>query len=184
MILKDKVNYPLTCIVAMTKDRVIGDGKKLLWHLPNDLKRLKSLTMGFPLIMGRKTWDSIGRPLPGRGSIVLTTSGDWEAYGAIKSLTFDEAIIRSNEWIKENISKKDIKPKIFLFGGAEIYKLGIDYCDTIEMTIVDLPISEGLKFPILEEDSWEKILKEEHNKTELFPSYSHWFYKRIKKVNL
>ena len=62
----------LSAIVAMTKDRVIGDGKRLMWNLPEDLKNLKLITMGSPLIMGRKTWDSIGKPLPGRANIVLT----------------------------------------------------------------------------------------------------------------
>ena len=62
----------MTAVVAMAKNRIIGDGDGLLWHLRDDLKRVKALTMGCPLIMGRKTWDSIGRPLPGRASIVMT----------------------------------------------------------------------------------------------------------------
>ena len=64
--------FKLVCVVAMADNRVIGDGDDLLWHLPGDLRRVKALTMGCPLIMGRKTWESIGRPLPGRASIVLT----------------------------------------------------------------------------------------------------------------
>ena len=72
MIRKKDLKNPIVCIVAMNQNRVIGDGNDLLWHLPGDLKRLKIITMGTPLIMGRKTWDSIGRPLPGRASIVLT----------------------------------------------------------------------------------------------------------------
>ena len=71
MVIKNKLKNPLFCIVAMNENRIIGDGRKLLWHLPGDLKRLKQMTMGSPLIMGRKTWDSIGRPLPGRASIDL-----------------------------------------------------------------------------------------------------------------
>ena len=64
--------FPIVSIVAVSKDFIIGDGNKMLWHLPNDLKRLKSITLGNPLIMGRKTFDSIGKPLPGRANIVLT----------------------------------------------------------------------------------------------------------------
>ena len=81
MIRKKDLKNPIVCIVAMNQNRVIGDGNDLLWHLPGDLKRLKIITMGTPLIMGRKTWDSIGRPLPGRASIVLTKSLFWKAEG-------------------------------------------------------------------------------------------------------
>jgi hypothetical protein len=73
----------MTAVVAMAENRVIGDGTGLIWHIPDDLKRVKTLTMGCPLIMGRKTWDSIGRPLPGRASIVMTRDADWAADGAI-----------------------------------------------------------------------------------------------------
>jgi len=82
----------MECVVAMNEDRIIGDGNKLLWHLPGDLKRLKSMTMGAPLIMGRKTWESIGRPLPGRANIVLTRSNLTNFNGAIVVNSFDEAI--------------------------------------------------------------------------------------------
>jgi dihydrofolate reductase len=71
------------------ENRVIGDGKGLIWHIPDDLKRVKTLTMGCPLIMGRKTWDSIGRPLPGRASIVMTRDADWAADGAIRRCNND-----------------------------------------------------------------------------------------------
>ena len=69
----------MSAVVAMAANRVIGDGAGLIWHLPDDLKRVKALTMGCPLIMGRKTWDSIGRPLPGRTSIVMTRDPSWTA---------------------------------------------------------------------------------------------------------
>ena len=67
-----KNKFPIVTIVAVSRDFIIGDGNKMLWHLPNDLKRLKSITLGNPLIMGRKTFDSIGKPLPGRANIILT----------------------------------------------------------------------------------------------------------------
>ena len=102
MIRKKDLKNPIVCIVAMNQNRVIGDGNDLLWHLPGDLKRLKTITMGTPLIMGRKTWDSIGRPLPGRASIVLTKSLSWKAEGAIVANSFDNAIIEANIWIEAN----------------------------------------------------------------------------------
>ena len=89
----------MECVVAMNEHRIIGDGNKLLWHLPGDLKRLKSMTMGAPLIMGRKTWESIGRPLPGRANIVLTRSKPTNLNGAIVVNSFDEAIQEAGEWI-------------------------------------------------------------------------------------
>ena len=87
------VMVTMVAVVAMAENRVIGDGKGLIWHIPNDLKRVKMLTMGCPLIMGRKTWDSIGRPLPGRASIVMTRDGSWTADGAIAVLNIEAAIV-------------------------------------------------------------------------------------------
>ena len=125
----------MTAVVAMAKNRVIGDGTGLLWHLRDDLKRVKALTMGCPLIMGRKTWDSIGRPLPGRASIVMTHDPEWTAEGAHAVADMASAIAVSIDWIKAN---DEAKPNIILFGGGEIYRQGLDYCNRIEMTIVDL----------------------------------------------
>ena len=90
----------MTAVVAMAENRVIGDGKGLIWHIPDDLKRVKTLTMGCPLIMGRKTWDSIGRPLPGRASIVMTRDADWAADGAISVSTMTAAIAAARDWIE------------------------------------------------------------------------------------
>ena len=143
-----KNRFRLVTIVAVSKDFIIGDGNQMLWHLPNDLKRLKSMTMGAPLIMGRKTFESIGKPLPGRANIVLTRSKTNYFDGAIVVNSFDEAITKAGEWIdqKKNNSEETIQQKIFLFGGAEIYKLGIDFCDVIQMTKVKINIIEGTKF--------------------------------------
>jgi dihydrofolate reductase len=136
MLNKNNLKYPMECVVAMNEDRIIGDGNKLLWHLPGDLKRLKSMTMGAPLIMGRKTWESIGRPLPGRANIVLTRSNLTNFNGAIVVNSFDEAIQEADKWIKNEKHNPEltVQKKIFLFGGSEIYNLGIDFCDVIQMT--------------------------------------------------
>ncbi|MDB0048638.1 dihydrofolate reductase [Alphaproteobacteria bacterium] len=175
------LKFPLVGIVAMNQNRIIGDGNKLLWHLPGDLKRLKSLTMGTALIMGRKTWDSIGRPLPGRGNIVLTKSKSWKADGAIVVNSFEDAIIKGNQWIEENKLNKelDIKDKIFLFGGAQIYQLGLQYCNIIEVTKVVFDINIGTKFPYLEEEEWNKTKIEHYKKDKNYPEFSYWQYKRI-----
>ena len=179
---KDKVKTPIICIVAMNQKRIIGDGEKLLWHIPNDLKRLKLLTMGAPLIMGRKTWDSIGFPLPGRASVVLTNSKTWEAKGAIKASSFEDAIMKSNKWLLENENSNEIKvnKNIFLFGGSQIYQLGIKYCDIIEITKVTFDVEEGPKFPSLIDKDWIKKKLEHHKKTDSSLEYSYWRYNRIR----
>ena len=181
MKIKKKLRNPIYCIVAMNENRIIGDGKDLLWHLPGDLKRLKKMTMGAPLIMGRKTWDSIGRPLPGRANIVLTNSVSWRADGAIVVNSFKEAINKADQWIDINIktNHNNIQKKIYLFGGAEIYKIGLKYCDNIEMTKVKFNLKTGIKFPKLDENHWEKTKLEHNPATNEFPEHSYWHYKRI-----
>ena len=182
MLNKGNLKYPIECVVAMNQERVIGDGNKLLWHLPGDLKRLKSMTMGAPLIMGRKTFESIGKPLPGRANIVLTRSKTNDFNGAIVVNSFDEAITKAYEWIeqKKNNSEDTVQQKIFLFGGAEIYKLGIDFCDIIHMTKVQIDIIKGTKFANLNNKEWKKTKLEEFSKTSDNPEFSYWHYQRIK----
>tara|TARA_B100000963_G_C22322531_1_gene534993 strand:+ start:48 stop:596 length:549 start_codon:yes stop_codon:yes gene_type:complete len=181
MITKKNLKNPIVCIVAMNENRIIGDGKNLLWHLPGDLKRLKEMTMGSPLIMGRKTWDSIGRPLPGRANIVLTNSISWRAKGAIVANSFRDAIIKADKWIHFNIklNQNIIQKKIFLFGGAEIYKIGLSYCDNIEMTKVNIEIRNGIKFPKFNEGDWKKTRIEHIKAKNNVPEHSYWHYKRI-----
>jgi len=113
----------LVAVVAMASNRVIGDGDDLLWHLPGDLRRVKAVTMGCPLIMGRKTWDSIGRPLPGRASIVLTRDPSWAADGAITASSLEDALEKGAKWL---IHQGEGETRQILFGGGQIYKLGLD----------------------------------------------------------
>ena len=120
----------------MSRNHIIGDGTKLLWKLPGDLQRLKKMTMGNPLIMGRKTFKSIGIPLPGRANIVLTRQKNYKSKGVIVANDFNEAIKMANLWIKNNFLKRerDCK-KIFIFGGGEVYNLFLNYCEIIELTL-------------------------------------------------
>ena len=181
MIIKKDFKNPIVCIVAMNQNRVIGDGNNLLWHLPGDLKRLKRITMGTPLIMGRKTWDSIGKPLPGRASIVLTKSLTWKAEGAIVANSFESAITKADSWIEINkkIGDEAIQNKIFLFGGAQIYEIGLNYCDTIEMTKVNFNAVSGPKFPKLKKNDWKKTKLQNFEATTDSPAFSYWHYSRI-----
>ena len=145
----------MTAVVAMAENRVIGDGKGLIWHVPGDLKRVKTLTMGCPLIMGRKTWDSIGRPLPGRASIVMTRDADWSADGSITVLTMTAAIAAARDWIE---ATAEARPEIILFGGGEIYAQGLEYCHRVERTVINIVADggkDGAFFPDLPADQWD-----------------------------
>ena len=98
-VIKKDDEFQMVCVVAMARNRVIGDGDDLIWHLPGDLKRVKQLTMGCPLIMGRRTFQSIGRALPGRLSVVLTRDESWQAEGAVAVPSLEAAIQVSKEWL-------------------------------------------------------------------------------------
>ena len=168
--------YQMVAVVAMASNRVIGDGDDLLWHLPGDLRRVKSLTMGCPLIMGRKTWDSIGRPLPGRASIVLTRDKNWQAEGAISVHSLEEAIEQSQKWLAAQDSEER---RIILFGGGQIYQMGLSYCDVIEMTEVDLTPAGPVIFPAFEDDDWQEVERTEIVAAEGVPSHRFLRYERI-----
>ena len=171
----------MTAVVAMAENRVIGDGKGLIWHIPDDLKRVKTLTMGCPLIMGRKTWNSIGRPLPGRASIVMTRDADWVADGAIRVSTMTAAIAAAREWIE---ATAEARPEIILFGGGEIYVQGLDYCQRVERTVINIAADGGKDaafFPDLPADQWDIEIKAEINAAGDVPSYR--YERAIRRAN-
>ncbi len=171
--------FQICCIVAISRNNVIGDGKNLLWSLPNDMKRLKNLTYGNPLIMGRKTHDSIGKPLPGRANIVMTRNIEKNSKDVFFVNSFNQAINVANKWIKSNFEKKiHREKKIFIFGGGEIYNLSLKYCHTIEMTIVDLFFDNGVKFPIIDKKNWKEKIIEVNKSTDDHPGYSFLRYER------
>ena len=161
----------MTAVVAMAENRVIGDGKGLIWHIPDDLKRVKTLTMGCPLIMGRKTWDSIGRPLPGRASIVMTRDADWAADGAIRVATMTAAIAAARDWIE---ATAEARPEIILFGGGEIYAQGLDYCHRVERTVIKIAADGGKDaafFPDLPADQLDIKIAAEIDAAGHVPAY-------------
>ena len=161
----------MTAVVAMAENRVIGDGKGLIWHIPDDLKRVKTLTMGCPLIMGRKTWDSIGRPLPGRASIVMTRDADWAADGAVGVATMTAAIAAARDWIE---ATAEARPEIILFGGGEIYAQGLDYCHRVERTVINIAANGGKDaafFPDLPADQWDIEIEAEIDAAGDVPAY-------------
>ena len=167
----------INAVVAMATNRIIGDGTGLIWHLPDDLKRVKSLTTGCPLIMGRKTWQSIGRPLPGRGSIVLTRNLNWQAEGAVVVHDFKAAMVAAKAWITAHNPKCE---KIILFGGGEIYRIGLDYCHQIDLTVIDICPNGGPNaavFPELDETSWARHVEAKIDPVGDLPGYRYecWY---------
>ena len=179
IVLTDDSKPPLvmSAVVAMASNRVIGDGTGLIWHLPDDLKRVKYLTMGCPLIMGRKTWQSIGRPLPGRGSIVLTRDLNWQVEGAVAVHNFEAALAAAKVWIATHNPNCE---KIILFGGSEIYRVGLDYCHQIDFTLIDISPDGGPDaafFPELDEASWTKHLEAKVDRAGEIPGYRYecWY---------
>jgi dihydrofolate reductase len=146
----------ISCIVAMTLNGVIGkaNDNKLLWHLPNDLKRFKEITIGKPVIMGRKTYESIGKPLPYRQNIVLTREysnipGCYIAHSVEKALMLT----------------KDL-PEIIVIGGGEIYKLFSNITTKLYITYVDTVDIDGDIFFTFDKSEWKTTFEEKHAKDE------------------
>lgn len=162
--------WQMHCVVAQASNRVIGDGKRLLWHLPGDLPRVKALTMGCALIMGRRTFESIGRPLPGRASIVMTGNRDWQADGALVAHCLAEAVELGTRWLA---GQESGERRLILFGGGAIYQAGLPYCQQIELTEVACQPEGAARFPELDRSDWQDELLEAHPAGPDWPAFSH-----------
>ncbi len=136
----------LKILVAFDENRVIGKNNALIWHLPADLKRFKALTTGHVIIMGRKTFESIGRPLPNRTTIVISRQQDLKIEGVILAHSVEEAILKA-----KSISRGDI----FIVGGAEIYQLSLPLADQILVTQLHDIFEGDAFFPEISSDMWE-----------------------------
>lgn len=136
----------VSIIVAMGMKNEIGKNNQLLWHLPRDLKHFKELTSGHPIIMGRKTYESIGKPLPNRTNIVVSTKTDW----------FEEGILIVGS-LKEAIKfAKKIDENIFIIGGGNIYRQTVDLADKLEVTLVKADLDADTFFPEIDLGIWKK----------------------------
>ena len=136
----------LKILVAFDENRVIGKNNALIWHLPADLKRFKALTTGHVIIMGRKTFESIGRPLPNRTTIVISRQQDLKIEGVILAHSVEEAILKA-----KSISRGDI----FIVWGAEIYQLSLPLADQILVTQLHDIFEGDAFFPEISSDMWE-----------------------------
>jgi dihydrofolate reductase len=161
---------PLSLIVAMTRSGVIGRGGQLPWRLSADLRRFKALTMGHHLIMGRKTFDSLGRVLPGRTSIVLTRQADYRPpAGVLTASDLDAALA---------LAAEDREP--FVIGGGEIFSLALPRADRLYVTWVHADIQGDTYFPELDVKSW-KLVSESHHPADDKNEYDSTFstYERV-----
>lgn len=134
-------------IVAMAKNRVIGGGNKMLWQLPGDFAYFKKITMGKPIIMGRKTFESIGRPLPGRTNIVVTRNTDWQADGVVAVDSISQAL---------HTAESQNTDDIMVIGGGDIYAQTLHMADVLYITEVDMESDGDTVFPKIDPDLWAK----------------------------
>lgn len=140
----------ISIIAAIGRNRELGKGNDLLWKIPDDLKRFKEKTRGHPIIMGRKTFDSIGRPLPGRTNIVITRDAKWQSEGALIAESLDEALGMA--------AFAEGGEETFIIGGAQIYALALPHADTLYLTLIDAESRDADVF---------------------FPAYEHLFKKEV-----
>jgi dihydrofolate reductase len=159
----------ISIIAAVADNNVIGGNNKLLWRLPADLKRFKQLTLGHPVIMGRKTFESIGKPLPGRENVVITRNPDFKAEGI--------TIVRSLDEVLKKFSGQDV----FIIGGAEIYAQSMSLADKIFLTRIYQLFEGDSFFPAIDERIWKVKREEMHEPDEKNPyRYAFIDYERIK----
>ncbi|HEX3673906.1 MAG TPA: dihydrofolate reductase [Rhizomicrobium sp.] len=140
----------ITLVLAVAQNGVIGMRGAIPWRIADDMKRFKALTMGKPIVMGRKTWDSLPRkPLPGRTNIVVTRDPNWRAEGAAVAHSLDEALARDDE-------------EIAVIGGAEIYRAALPRADVIELTEVHADFDGDAHMPPFDPAQWRETAREDH----------------------
>lgn len=142
----------LSLIVATSLNHAIGKDNQLLWHLPADLKFFKTTTMGCPVVMGRKTFQSIGRTLPGRKNVVITRDKSFNADNQ-----FDILVVSS---LDEALVKLHSESEVFIIGGGEIYNQALDSVDNIYLTLVNTVIEADVFFPEIDKNKFELVWEE------------------------
>jgi len=158
----------LSVIVAMAEDRAIGRDNDMPWHLPADLKYFKATTMGKPIVMGRKTYESIGRPLPGRRNIVVTRNAGWTAEGV--------EVVPSLKAAKDAVGDSD---EAMIIGGAQIYGQCLDVADRLYITEISMTVPDAdAWFPAFNRDDWCEVSRENHPAEDGKPAYAFVVYDR------
>jgi dihydrofolate reductase len=160
----------LSLIVAMARNRVIGRDGKLPWRLPADLQRFKALTLGHHIIMGRRTWESIGRPLPGRVSIVVTRNPAYSAAGATVVNSLADALMLAGD-----------DSEAFVIGGGEMYREALPLADRIYLTELQADFPGDALFPPLAPGAWRAARSEHHPAQQDQPAWDFVVYERQAK---
>lgn len=137
----------ISLIVAADQNNIIGGDNKLLWHIPEDLKRFKALTLGKPIIMGRKTYDSIGRPLPSRPNIVITRNPQWKADGLTVVTSLEDAFKAA----------ESLGPETMVIGGATIYEAALPFATSVYLTRIHKAYDGDAVFPALSPSEWQEV---------------------------
>lgn len=160
----------ISIIVAMATNRVIGHENRLPWHLPADLQHFKQITMGKPILMGRKTWESIGRPLPGRTNIVITRDESYSADGCVVVHSLDAALEAARD-----------SDEIMVIGGAEFYRQVLPRASTLYLTLVEGEFEGDAFFPEIDGNEWREVEHSHHGPDEKNPhAYS---FIRLERVS-
>ncbi|MCX7086000.1 MAG: dihydrofolate reductase [Methylococcales bacterium] len=141
----------ISLIVAMATNRAIGLDNKMPWHLSADLKKFKAITMGSPIVMGRKTYESIGRPLPGRSNIIISRNLDYQQTDCLVFNDIKTAIAASSKESEE----------IFIIGGAELYKATLPLADNLYLTLINQEFTGDTFFPEIDFKAWSEASRED-----------------------
>lgn len=162
----------ISILVAMDKNGLIGKDNDLPWRLPNDLKYFKQLTTNHIILMGRKTYESIGRPLPNRTNVVLTRNESFHSEGC--------QVVHSVEEVQQ-LFNEESKQEIFVIGGSDIFKLLLPYTDRLYITKIDEIFEGDTYFPEINYDNWNLVSREQGEKDENNP-YDYYFCIYDKKL--
>ncbi len=169
-----KKHLPLSLIAALGENRVIGVDNSMPWHLPGDFKYFKATTLGKPIIMGRKTWDSLGRPLPGRLNIVVTRQADLQPEGAEVFTSLEAAVKRAEEWaVEQGVDE------VMLIGGAQLYAQALSQADRMYLTRVALSPEGDAWFPEFDPDQWALVSDTGNPAVDDKPAYSFEVWERV-----
>ena len=163
----------ISLVVAAAENNAIGKNNQLLWHLPNDLRFFKNLTWGMIVVMGRKTYEAVDKPLPGRVNIVITRQQDWKKEGTITSSDLNEAL---------TIAEETHFKEVFVIGGGEIYKQAMAVADKIYITRVHANLEGDAFFPVIDEKEWELTSNEDFKKDDKH-KYDYCFQTWEKKLS-
>ncbi len=157
----------ISLIAAVARNAVIGRDNALIWHIPADLAHFKKITHGHPIVMGRNTWESIGRPLPGRRNIVITRQQRYAAAGAETAASLAQALELCAE-----------APEVFVIGGAQVYAEALPLAHRLWLTEIDAAPAGHVRFPDWPREAFEQVSREHHEAQGSLPAYDFVLYER------